>query len=336
MARGRAAKRQKGVDGAPVPSIGSGAVAATTIENSSMPRKRPLPKAEYVDVWKDVFFSGTEWEQIKEVEDFEWDFEHLDDELTDGELSNRMVHLFGCTEPQLVHMGPEDTKGSIVPVPAIVVIDCTRPPPSTVGIKSVQRTEEEIIPMRQLKMGWHPYVPANLTGSRRFKPCVHVLKCEQRRARLRNMTEAAVHKYDYVLPYLVRPELQDDITIDTEVQAIVEIEGRKAPLMLNYDFEMDDLDEFIKEQIEEHDLDVKKHDEVLRTAIKDSVRSTKRRFAAEKEERQKRIDDIPEDVREAIRNMRLFKFYPQNETPNLSSVKSKYVNRYYGQADRIM
>lgn len=299
-------------------------------------RRRPLRKAVYEDIWKEVFFAGTEWDQISEMEGFEWDFEHLDDALTDGELSNRMVHLFGCTEPQLVHMGPEDVKGTIVPVPAIVVVDCARPPPSIIGIKSVQRAEEEIIPMRQLKMSWHPFVPDKLSGSRRFKPCVHVLKCEQRRARLRNMTEAAVHKYDYVLPYLLRPDQEDDTTIDTNVQVLVDIEGRKAPLMMLFDFELDELDEFVETQIKDNELDAKKHDEVLRGAIKEAVRNTKRKFRAEKEERKKRIDSISEEDCEAIRNMRLFKFYPQNETPDLTNVKSPYVNRYYGRANKVL
>jgi len=304
--------------------------------NGGKARKRALPKEEYEEIWKEIFFAGTEWNQIQEVEAFEWDFDHLDDALTDGELAGKQVHLFGCTEPQLVHMNKDDVKGTIVPVPAIVAIECTRPPPATIGIKSVQRAEEEIIPMKNLKMSWFPYAPPRLTGSRRFKPRVHVLKCEQRRARLRNMTEAAVHKYDYVLPYLIRPDQEDDNILETDVQVLCDIEGHKAPLMMQYDFELDDLDEFIEEQIKDNELDPKKHDEVLRTAIKETVRNAKRKFKEEKAARKKRIDDIPEEDREAIRNMRLHKFYPQNDEPDLSAVKSKYINRYYGQADQVL
>ncbi len=137
---------------------------------STVSRKRPLPKEEYEDVWEHVYLAGTEWSQIEEVQQEEWDFEHLDDALTYGELSSKMVHLFGATEPQLIMRDEEDVKGSIIPVPVIIAVESARPPPSTIGIKSVQRTEEEIIPMSSLKMAWHPHVPDNLTGSRRFNP----------------------------------------------------------------------------------------------------------------------------------------------------------------------
>lgn len=325
-----------GVEAAGAPLVKTKGKSSATDTNKMPPRKRPLPKEVYEEIWTDVFFAGTEWTQLKEVEEFDWDFDHLDDALNqDGDLEGKQVHLFGVTEPQLVQMSAEDVKGTIVPVPAIVAVECERPPPSLVGIKSVQRTEEEIIPMRSLKMSWHPYVPEKLIGSRRFKPRVHVLKCEQRRARLVNMTEAAVHKYDYVLPYLIRPDQEDDLTLETDVQVLVDIEGRKAPLMMQYDFELDDLDEFVEEQIKDNDLEKSKHDEVIRSAIKEAVRNTKRKFKEEKAARKKRVDDIPQEVKDAIKKMRVYKFYPQNEIPDLSSVKSKFVNRYYGQANEL-
>jgi len=33
------------------------------------------------------------------------------------------------------------------------------PPSNKIGIKSVQREVEEIIPMKQMKMDWVPYIP---------------------------------------------------------------------------------------------------------------------------------------------------------------------------------
>lgn len=301
-----------------------------------MPRKRPLPKAEYEDIWTEVYLAGTEWAQINEVHKEDWDFEHLDDALTDGELAGKQVHLFGATEPQLIMKDENDVKGTIIPIPVIVAVESTRPPPSTIGIKSVQRTEEEIIPMSKLKMGFHPYVPDNLMGSRRFKPLVHVLKCEQRRARLRNMTEAAVHEYDYVLPYIIRPGQVEDVTLDTAVQVMCDIEGRAAPLMMEYDFELDEIEEFVKEQIEENDLDAKKHSEPITKAIRETVRATKLKYKEDKAARQKRIDDIPQEDRDAMEKMRLLKFYPANKWPDVSNAKTGYINRYYGKATKVL
>lgn len=34
-----------------------------------------------------------------------------------------------------------------------------RPPSDKIGVKSVQRETEEIIPMKEMKMAWFPYIP---------------------------------------------------------------------------------------------------------------------------------------------------------------------------------
>jgi hypothetical protein len=41
----------------------------------------------------------------------------------------------------------------------LVQVDCPYPPSDKVGIISVQRENEEIVPMKAMKMDWVPYVP---------------------------------------------------------------------------------------------------------------------------------------------------------------------------------
>ena len=38
-------------------------------------------------------------------------------------------------------------------------VDCSLPPSDKIGINSVQRENEEILPMKAMKMAWVPYVP---------------------------------------------------------------------------------------------------------------------------------------------------------------------------------
>jgi hypothetical protein len=38
-------------------------------------------------------------------------------------------------------------------------VDCPFPPSDKIGINSVQRENEEIVPMKAMKMAWVPYVP---------------------------------------------------------------------------------------------------------------------------------------------------------------------------------
>lgn len=56
----------------------------------------------------------------------------------------------------------ESPSGTVVPIPVVIAISSKLPPPSVIGIKSVQRLEEEIIPMQKMKMGWFPYVPSTV------------------------------------------------------------------------------------------------------------------------------------------------------------------------------
>jgi len=49
-------------------------------------------------VWKEVFLVGTEWDQFGDVDKYDWDFDHLDDAINDGELKEGKLYLFGSTE----------------------------------------------------------------------------------------------------------------------------------------------------------------------------------------------------------------------------------------------
>lgn len=328
-------KRKSPSSDIPIPATKSAKLSKPT-KPATASRKRAPVRPIYDEVWREVYLAGTEWEQLQVVYSIDWDFDHLDDALTDGQLEGKKVYLFGTSEPQLLMRDEKDTKGEVIPVPVIVAVVTDVPPPSTVGVKSVQRTEEEILPMSAMRMGWHAYAPENVQLSRRFKPNVHVLKCNERKARLRNMGEAEVHKYDYVLPYFIRPDQVEDVTVDTVVQVLADLEGRKAPLMCEYDYELDEIDEFLEETLKDNELDAAKHAEPLKKAIIDTVKATKMKYKAEREERKKRIDAISQEARDAIKNMKLLKFYPQNDWPDVSKIKSPFINRYYGRATEVL
>jgi len=217
-----------------------------------MSRKRRAKPAVYEDVWREVFLAGTEWDQLEMVGEVEWDFSHLDEALNEGgvlhdamfptsdETERKMVHLFGCTEPQLL-ITSECPTGRVLPIPVIVAVVSTRPPPAKLGIKSVQRTEEELVSMADLKMGWFPVLPAGVDALRASKgralPPVAALKCERRRVGLRNMSEESVKKYDYVLPYVLFPDaaMEEDAP-ETVVNVMAELgEAGSKPLVCEFD-----------------------------------------------------------------------------------------------------
>lgn len=327
--------KRSGKRAAPTSEDGNAASKAKMQRLSKTQTTKKMTRPRYVDVWKEAYLAGTEWDQIKNVYRERWDFDHLDEALTDGDLIGKNVHLFGATEPQLIMMDEDDIKGEVIPVPVIVAVVSEVSPPATIGLKSVQRATEDIVPMSELRISWQPYAPPNVAFRTRYKPMVHVLKCNQRFVSLKPKGEEAIHKYDYVLPYFFYPEKEEDSNQDTAVQVLVDIDGRQAPLMCEFDYEMEDLEEAVKETIEESGLDMGKHGESLRKAIQAAVKGAKLKKKAEKAERRKRVESMPKEELEAIRNMKLIKFYPQNEWPDVSKIKSRFINRYYGQANEI-
>eukprot|EP00871_Galdieria_phlegrea_P006038 jgi/Galph1/921/GphlegSOOS_G5598.1 len=287
------------------------------------------------DIWKEVFLAGTDWNQFEEVEKIDWDFEHLEEALEAGDLSSGKVYLFGCTEPQLVRI-PGSENETIIPIPAIVAIQSDTAPPSYVGIKSVQRVEEEIVPMEKMKMGWYPFMPpSSLKSPEKFKPRIFVLKCEQRRVGLRNLSEDSVKKYEYVLPYIVYPDkLEDEVSLDTTVNVVAEVPDRNQPVVFEYDWELDDLEEFIAEKLKEEELPESAAG-ALKEAIKMEVQNSKKKQKEEVQKKRKVLDSLTEKDKESLRKQRVLKFYPQNKEPDISHCKTSFINRYYGHAQQV-
>jgi len=186
----------------------------------------PKPKAEteyfpekrnMEDLWLSAFPIGTEWENIDKIKEFNWNFENLEKALEEGgDLYGKIVYLFGSTEPQLLDVNGES---KIVLIPIVVAVDCPFPPSDKIGINSVQRENEEIVPMKDMKMAWVPYVPLEDRLSRidNLKTKIFTLGCTQRRSALKHLKTERVKKFDYCMPYympLNPPEDEDDTVVN--------------------------------------------------------------------------------------------------------------------------
>ena len=75
------------------------------VEASPVQPKRVLPQVPeeeevYWKEWKDVFLVGTEWDNYDALYDIEWDFDHLNEDITEGFLheSPNTKYVFGTTE----------------------------------------------------------------------------------------------------------------------------------------------------------------------------------------------------------------------------------------------
>ncbi|GAA0150587.1 hypothetical protein LIER_09502 [Lithospermum erythrorhizon] len=287
------------------------------------------------DLWKQVFPVGTEWDQLDMVYKYKWNFQNLEEAFEEGgKLYGHKVYLFGCTEPQMVNY---QDQGTITLIPAVVAIVSPFPPSDKIGINSVQREAEEIVPMKQMKMDWVPYIPLENRGSQveRLKSQIFILGCTQRRAGLKQMKIDRVKKFEYCLPYFYHPFQEDELEQSTVVSVLFPAESK--PVFCEFDWELDELEEFTDKLIEEEELDADQK-EAFKDFVKEKVREQKRSNREAREARKKKLEEMSEETKAAFHNMKFYKFYPvpSPDTPDVSSVKSSFINRYYGKAHEVL
>ncbi|RCV34262.1 hypothetical protein SETIT_7G146700v2 [Setaria italica] len=292
------------------------------------PEKRNLE-----DLWLSAFPVGTEWENIDKIKEFNWNFENLEKTLEEGgELYGKTVYLFGSTEPQLLYVNGES---KIVLIPVIIAVDCPFPPSDKIGINSVQRENEEIVPMKAMKMAWVPYVPLEDRLSRidSLKTKIFTLGCTQRRSALKHLKTERVKKFDYCMPYympLQPVEDEDDTVINF-------LYPQEPPIVDDFDWEMDEYEDFADQKVKDEVLP-EDEKEKFKEFLKEKVRERKRELKQAKEARKKAIDDMDPKEKEAFENIKFYKFYPVKnpDTPDVDNVKSKYINRYYRHTHYLM
>ncbi|XP_057420317.1 protein HEAT INTOLERANT 4-like [Lotus japonicus] len=305
-------------------------------------RVKPESEPEYFedkrnleDLWRQTFPVGTEWDQLDSVYQIKWDFSNLENAFEEGgKLYDKKVYLFGCTEPQLV---PFRGEHKMVVIPVVVAVVSPFPPSDKIGINSVQREAEEIIPMKQMKMDWVPYIPLENRSSMvdRLNSQIFILSCTQRRSALKHLKVDRLKKYEYCLPYFYQPFKEDELEQSTEVQIIFPSEQK--PIFCEFDWEMDELEEFTDNLIQAEELS---EDEkgAFKEFVKEKVREAKRANREAREARRKAIEEMSEETKAAFESMKFYKFYPVQspDTPDLSEVKSPFINRYYGKAHEVL
>ncbi|MCL7042563.1 hypothetical protein MKW94_014505 [Papaver nudicaule] len=293
-------------------------------------------KRNMEDLWTTAFPVGTEWDQIEKLYGFKWSFSNLEAAFEEGGLLHgRRVYIFGCTEPQLLSVNGE---GKLVCIPVIVAVVGDFPPSDKIGINSVQREAEEIIPMKRMKMDWVPYIPLEERGKQveRLKSDIFVWSCTQRRASLGTLKEDHLKKYEYCLPYFYNPLKEpDEIDLSTVVDIMFpEVE---PPVVCDFDWKFDEVEEFVDEKVADEVVpEDQRH--AFREFINEKVDEAKKAYKEAKRARKRAKEETSEETKRAFEDMRFYKFYPVKTpaTPDVSEVKAAFINRYYGKAHEVL
>eukprot|EP00899_Mesostigma_viride_P025783 jgi/Mesvir1/638/Mv17255-RA.1 len=208
------------------------------------------------NLWKSVYLVGTEWDKYDAVYSIPWDFSHLEKAIEEegGKLHGKKVYMFGVTEPQLVQLGE---KWKVTHIPAIVAITSPEPPSDKIGVKSVQMEGDgEVIPMRDMKMDWVPFIDEENEGRQveRVRPQVFVLNCILRKAALKRLKPQQVKKYEYCLPYIYQPTKDEHFEYDSSVSIMYPMPEPQPPVVAEFDWKFDTLDEFCDNLVDEEAL----------------------------------------------------------------------------------
>uniref|UniRef100_A0A0A0KK99 Uncharacterized protein n=1 Tax=Cucumis sativus TaxID=3659 RepID=A0A0A0KK99_CUCSA len=120
----------------------------------------------------------------------------------------------------------------------------------------------------------------------------------------------------------------------TEVQIIFPAEPK--PIFCEFDWKEHKLQELTDDLIEEEELSVDQKD-AFKEFVKEKVREAMKANREEEEARVKACLEMSEERKAAFEKMRFYKFYPvqTQDSPNVSQVKTRYINRYYGKADEV-
>ncbi|KAI3669309.1 hypothetical protein L6452_40541 [Arctium lappa] len=313
------------------------AVRKTKRSKISKPESEPEyfdEQRDLEDLWKQVFPVGTEWDQLDLLSEYKWNFSNLENAFEEGGvLHGKKVYLFSCTEPQLLFF---QGQSKVTCIPVVVAIVSPFPPSDKIGINSVQRESEEILDMKQMKMDWVPYIPLGKRGSsvERLKSQIFILSCVQRRAGLKHLKLDRVKKFEYCLPYFYHPFKEDETEQSTIVDIMYPVEPK--PVVCEFDWEMDELEEFANELIAAEELSEDQKD-AFKEFVREKVREGKRANREAREKRRKAREEMSQEKVAAFENMRFYKFYPvaTPDTPDVSTVKSPFINRYYGKAHEV-
>ncbi|KAF8757460.1 hypothetical protein HU200_010982 [Digitaria exilis] len=189
--------------------------------------------------------------------------------------------------------------------------------------------------MKAMKMAWVLYVPLKdrLRRIDSLKTKIFTLGCTQRRCVLKHLDIERVKKFDYCLPYYM-PLNPPDEKYDTVVDIIYPLEPPERSSVINHFFVMQCFaDDLVEEEVLPED-----EKEKFKEFVKARVRERKTELKQAREARKKAIDDMDPKKREAFENIKFYKFYPVKtpDTPDLSNVKAKFINRYYRDAHYLM
>jgi hypothetical protein len=243
---------------------------------------------------------------------------------------------------------------SIIPIPVIILIDCAIPPPEKVASASIQKAEEIIEDFSDQRLSWAlpdlSYLknPIWFLQSHEYRGTTQKIQGMCRTAKTLNPTSEAttihrgtktldIKELDYLNPWIWLPH-REQFEGNTVARVLFCLDEAGGAKLIEIDWEDRDEDDDLYS--ESHLLEIMKDEDIpdtpsnrakLLQALKDAITESKTAYQTARRVFRERQAAFTPEQKEALREMRIIKYYPKNFTKSTS----RYVNRYYRHAHAV-
>mmetsp|Transcript_23110 Transcript_23110/g.35657 ORF Transcript_23110/g.35657 Transcript_23110/m.35657 type:complete len:351 (-) Transcript_23110:130-1182(-) len=264
--------------------------------------------------WKDIFILGENPGKINQLyREHEFDFSHLTGEVEFLLKTNPKKNAF------LFAVSEFAAANTPVVVVNVILMEKGYSPPEYVGIASVQKEKEEILPFQDpsLQLYWDKV--KHISG-------VYILQC--RRGRVTRSSERIL---EYALLYSTMPSKWEKEVKDETCIATFTFQG----ITMEYNKALNSLRDFIPRFCDDHGLNEEDHKNGLKEAMKAAFVKARADALNEKEAEYNKRFASRGYTKDVLNSVKVIKVYPQDIRIS-AAMKSPYVNRYFGNADKIV
>ncbi|KAH0576527.1 hypothetical protein SS50377_22091 [Spironucleus salmonicida] len=293
-------------------------------------------------ILRNIFFIGTEPYNIKEIFQYAWIFPKLTQDIEKENLlkEKKNIYFFGQTEPIVIN-------SEQVFVPVIICVKSDNEIPFQLSLTSVQASSEQIIDLNELKLGLNQVQIFSKRENKKQKDLVTLL---QLNGRFDKITKNQENNYTYsnlYLPFtdylhqqlklLKTPESSDiEIKYDNTVYQDIcvdktdNIEQQAKFIICKYilKLNMNDLD------VDNYKIDQDMLNKVI-IQINQGIKDFEHKCSLKREQMSARVEESKKH-QELLKDLEVVKYYPIDADEDIFIKTSGFVNRYFGQAKKII
>jgi len=162
---------------------------------------------------------------------------------------------------------------------------------------------------------------------------------ETREAVKKHLSVERLHKLSLLLPYELLPQKFEEEDLDTKLKKVQDVsfiyktrDGRS--IEFTWDKEIHKLKIDLPYMMEEFKIPSDEED-ILKEKLKEAFDKKREEITKEHEAKKKILDSYSPEHIQALKDIKIYKFYPTHPRLDISGAINPYFNRYFGNVDRV-